>query len=73
MDVTVYKQEFIFPIPQGSASTLFDITGNYSNLVWIELFNEIYFIIMQVRITFNQYIYFYVIIYYYGEFLKINF
>ena len=29
MDITVYKQEFIFPIPQGSASTLFDITGWY--------------------------------------------
>ena len=27
MDVTVYKQEFFFPVPQGSASAYFEITG----------------------------------------------
>ena len=27
MDVTVYKTEFIFPMPQGSASTRFELTG----------------------------------------------
>lgn len=27
MDVTVYKQEFIFPIPQGSDATTFELTG----------------------------------------------
>lgn len=27
MDVTVYKTEFIFPMPQGSATTKFDLTG----------------------------------------------
>jgi len=28
MDVTVYKEEFVFPIPQGSDFTIFEITGN---------------------------------------------
>lgn len=27
MDVTVYKTEFIFPMPQGSATTRFELTG----------------------------------------------
>ncbi len=27
MDVTAYKQEFIFPIPQGSDTTSFELTG----------------------------------------------
>lgn len=27
MDVTVYKTEFIFPMPQGSAITKFELTG----------------------------------------------
>lgn len=27
MDVTIYKEQFIFPIPQGSASVTFQITG----------------------------------------------
>ena len=27
MDVTVYKDEFIFPIPQGSNFTIFELTG----------------------------------------------
>ena len=29
MDVTIYKQEFIFPMPQGSASTKFELTGKF--------------------------------------------
>ena len=28
MDVTVYKQEFIFPMPIGSDFTKFELTGN---------------------------------------------
>ena len=43
MDVTVYKQEFIFPIPQGSASTLFDITGtNFLKTVEINVIAILY-------------------------------
>ena len=33
MDVTVYKQDFIFPIPQGSDYTSFEITGNEELLI----------------------------------------
>ena len=40
MDVTVNKQEFIFPIPQGSASTIFDIKGiKLLDHIWIKVFH----------------------------------
>ena len=47
MDVTVYKQEYIFPMPQGSAATKFELTG-------ILNFSVQFICILILNFTFNR-------------------